>query len=387
MTEQPPVQSGGYPLPPPPGGSQSPSPGAVWPPPPGQPVDDLPTEAYASWIRRVGAFIIDQIVYLTFVVILGLGGGLIVGAAGGSSRLEGIVQLILTLVVLVFLIWNWGYRQGTTGSTIGKSVLKFKVVDERDGQPIGFGLSIVRYFAHFIDSIIFGIGYLLPLFTAKRQTIADMIMSTVCLPNEPPLARRNRTPRPRIRISVGVVVLAIAAILTVLACLTSTSHWVCTGSGPYPDCGPRVSVGPISYGAAGNFVDPYVLAAFVPPLWTAGILILRRYYMATYALVPIAGIVAIIIFAQGRYDWGWERNYFAFLACVFVTTAVCVLIARGITRSVAARQAEAAAYRERKAAREQRLTPTLPPPGWYPDPGDARRQRHWDGRQWTEQCR
>ena len=387
MTEQPPVQSGGYPLPPPPGGSQSPSPGAVWPPPPGQPVDDLPTEAYASWIRRVGAFIIDQIVYLTFVVILGLGGGLIVGAAGGSSRLEDIVQLILTLVVLVFLIWNWGYRQGTTGSTIGKSVLKFKVVDERDGQPIGFGLSIVRYFAHFIDSIIFGIGYLLPLFTAKRQTIADMIMSTVCLPNEPPLARRNRTPRPRIRISVGVVVLAIAAILTVLACLTSTSHWVCTGSGPYPDCGPRVSVGPISYGAAVNFVDPYVLAAFVPPLWTAGILILRRYYMATYALVPIAGIVAIIIFAQGRYDWGWERNYFAFLACVFVTTAVCVLIARGITRSVAARQAEAAAYRERKAAREQRLTPTLPPPGWYPDPGDARRQRHWDGRQWTEQCR
>jgi uncharacterized RDD family membrane protein YckC len=387
MTEQPPAQSGGYPLPPPPGGSQSPSPGAVWPPPLGQPVDDLPTEAYASWIRRVGAFIIDQIVYLTLVVILGLGGGLIVGAAGGSSRLEGIVQSILTLVVLVFLIWNWGYRQGTTGSTIGKSVLKFKVVDERTGQPIGFGLSIVRYFAHFIDSIIFGIGYLLPLFTAKRQTIADMIMSTVCLPDEPPLARRNRTPRPRIRMSVGVVVLAIAAILTVLACLTSTSRWVCTGSGPYPDCGPRVSVGPISYGAAGNFVDPYVLAAFVPPLWTAGILILRRYYRATYALVPIAGIVAIMIFAQGRYDWGWERNYFAFLACVFVTTAVCVLIARGITRSVAARQAEAAAYRERKAAREQRLTPTLPPPGWYPDPGDARRQRHWDGRQWTEQWR
>jgi hypothetical protein len=113
---------------------------------------------------------------------------------------------------------------------------------------------------------------------------------------------------------------------------------------------------------------------------------LRRYHGWTYALVPIAGIVAIIIFAQGRYDWGWENNYFAFLADVFATTALCALIARGITRSVAERQAEAAAYRERKAARQQRLTPTLPPPGWYPDPaGDPRRQRHWDGRQWTEQ--
>src|SRR5271157_3472044 len=151
MTEQPPVQSGSYPPPPPPGGSQSPTPGAVWPPPPGQPVDDLPTEAYASWIRRVGAFIIDQIVYLTLVAILGLGGGLIIGAVGGSSRLEGIVQAILTLVILAYLIWNWGYRQGAIGSTIGMSVLKFKVVSERTGQPIGFGLSIVRYFAHCID--------------------------------------------------------------------------------------------------------------------------------------------------------------------------------------------------------------------------------------------
>ena len=395
MTEQPPVQSGSYPPPPPPGGSQSPTPGAVWPPHPGQPVDDLSTEAYASWIRRVGAFIIDQLVYLILVAILGLGGGLIIGAAGGSSRLEGIVRSILTLVILAYLMWNWGYRQGTTGSTIGKSVLKFKVVSEQTGQPIGFGLSIVRYFAHFIDSITFGIGYLLPLLTAKRQTIADMIMSTVCLPNEPPPAPRSRTPRPRIRMAVGVVVLAIAAILTVLAYLATTSHWVCTSGGLYPHCGPQGEVdhdyekwvGPIGYGAYG-FSEPHTQAALVPPLWTAGILILRRYYGATYLLVPIAGIVSFGIFNQGRYDWGWYNNYFAFLACVFVTTAVCVLIARGITRSVAARQEEAAYFRERKAARQQRLAPTSPPPGWYPDPGgDARRQRHWDGRQWTEQWR
>jgi uncharacterized RDD family membrane protein YckC len=323
---------------------QPPSLGAVWPPPPGQPVDALPTEAYASWIRRVGAFLIDQIVYLTLVVILGLGGGLIVGAAGGSSRLEGIVRSILILVVLAFLIWNWGYRQGRTGSSIGKSVLKFKVVSESTGEPIGFGLSIVRYFAHFVDYIICNIGYLLPLFTAKRQTIADMIMGTVCLPNEAPSARRSRTPRPRIRMALGVGVLAIAAVLTVLAYLATRSHWVCTTGGSWPDCGPQGEddwnyqkwVGPIGYGAYG-FSEPHTQTFLATALWTAGILILRRYNGWTYGLVPIAAIVAFAIFSHGRYDWGWYNNYFAFLACVFVPTAVCVLIARGITRSVAAR--------------------------------------------------
>jgi uncharacterized RDD family membrane protein YckC len=149
-------------------------------------IGTLPTQAYTSWIRRVGAFIIDQILYLILAVIVDAGGGLIVAAAGGSSRLDRIVDSIIYLAVVAYLIWNWGYRQGKTGSTIGKSVLKFKVVDQRDGQPIGFRLSIVRYFAHFFDSIILNIGYLLPLFTAKRQTIADMIMGTVCLPIEPP---------------------------------------------------------------------------------------------------------------------------------------------------------------------------------------------------------
>ena len=128
-------------------------------------------------------------------------------------------------------------------------MLKFKVVSERDGEPIGFGLSIVRYFAHFLDAIILGIGYLLPLLTAKRQTIADMIMDTVCLPDEPPSARRSRTPRPRIRMAVGVVVLATAAILTVLAYLATTSHWVCPSSRSYPDCDHDYEkwVGPIGY--------------------------------------------------------------------------------------------------------------------------------------------
>ncbi len=86
------------------------------------------------------------------------------------------------LAVLAYVVWNYGYRQGTTGSSIGKSIMKFKVVSEKTGQPIGFGMSIVRQIAHIVDGIICYIGYLFPLWDQKRQTLADKIMTTVCLP-------------------------------------------------------------------------------------------------------------------------------------------------------------------------------------------------------------
>ena len=91
-------------------------------------------------------------------------------------------MVLFGLAAALFGLWNYGYRQGKTGSSIGKSVMKFKVVSEKTGQPIGFGMSVLRQIAHVVDSLFCNIGYLFPLFDAKRQTIADKIMSTVCLP-------------------------------------------------------------------------------------------------------------------------------------------------------------------------------------------------------------
>ena len=45
--------------------------------------------------------------------------------------------------------------------------MKFKVVSENTGQPIGFGLSIVRQIAHIVDTIICYIGYLFPLWDCQ----------------------------------------------------------------------------------------------------------------------------------------------------------------------------------------------------------------------------
>ncbi|OMC21508.1 MULTISPECIES: RDD family protein [unclassified Mycobacterium] len=193
-----------YPPPPPPpgGGSYPPPPppsGAVAPPPPGPVIRTLPTEAYTPWLTRVLAFIIDVIPY---AVVVGIGTVIMIATqqtscvtditqydvnqycASQPSMIGQLVQWLAHLAGLAYLLWNYGYRQGTTGSSLGKSVMKVKVVSEVTGQPLGFGLSIVRQLAHFVDAIICYIGFLFPLWDAKRQTLADKIMTTVVLPIE-----------------------------------------------------------------------------------------------------------------------------------------------------------------------------------------------------------
>jgi uncharacterized RDD family membrane protein YckC len=185
------------PPPPPPPGNYPPPPPGNYPPPPPPGAGVLPKEAYTPWIKRVGAYIIDVI---PIAILSGIGQGLMVATGENNctsssvdnsygvyctsqpSALGSILSLVFGLAGLAFWLWNSGYRQGTTGSSIGKSVLKFKVISEKTGQPIGFGLSVVRQIAHVVDAIICYIGFLFPLWDAKRQTLADKIMTTICVP-------------------------------------------------------------------------------------------------------------------------------------------------------------------------------------------------------------
>lgn len=186
MTQYPPPPPGSYPPPPPPG--------AYYPPP--QWV--LPTAAYTPWGKRMLAGIIDWApIWLVFIVPMA---GVIItdgwecfdamyGSSTGvctsrESSLWIVVQALGFLACVPYFFWNFCYRQGKSGQSIGKSVMKFKVISEKTWQPIGFWLSLVRQIAHYIDQLICYVGYLFPLWDDKRQTIADKLMSTVCVPLE-----------------------------------------------------------------------------------------------------------------------------------------------------------------------------------------------------------
>jgi uncharacterized RDD family membrane protein YckC len=211
MTDQPPPPPGNYPPPPPPAGNYPPPPpphGGGFPPqqgggfpPPAAPGGALPKEAYTPWATRVLAYIID---YIPVAIIEGIGWLLLMGTretacvtdtseydmgefcATGASTVGQVSIALTALIALAYVIWNLGYRQGTTGSSIGKSIMKFKIVSEKTGQPIGFGMSVVRELIYLVFAglcgIIWLIAVLFPLWDVKRQTLVDKIVSTIAVP-------------------------------------------------------------------------------------------------------------------------------------------------------------------------------------------------------------
>ena len=70
-----------------------------------------------------------------------------------------------------------GHLDGVTGQTPGKAIQGIRVVNVQ-GDLIGSGPGMARKVAHIVDSILCGLGWLLPIADSKRQTIADKIMST-----------------------------------------------------------------------------------------------------------------------------------------------------------------------------------------------------------------
>jgi uncharacterized RDD family membrane protein YckC len=84
------------------------------------------------------------------------------------------------LAGLGWVLYN-AYLTGQTGQSIGKKIAGVKIVSEQTGLPIGGGLGIARYFAHILDAVACGIGWLWPLWDAKKQTFADKVMKTVAV--------------------------------------------------------------------------------------------------------------------------------------------------------------------------------------------------------------
>jgi uncharacterized RDD family membrane protein YckC len=160
------------------------------PGPYGQQPDPFATSGYASWISRVAAALIDGLLAAVAGLPAWIGYGILIANSTTTTDANGVTHthvsggagaaiLILIGVVtyLAFWIWNVCIKQGRTGATIGKGVLAIRLINY-EGRPIGGGLSFVRQLAHILDGICY-IGYLWPLWDARKQTFADKIMGTV----------------------------------------------------------------------------------------------------------------------------------------------------------------------------------------------------------------
>jgi uncharacterized RDD family membrane protein YckC len=125
--------------------------------------------SYATFGQRVLALLIDSFllfVYMLFFVFVFLSDSY---NSEGSASLWGFI---------FGLAYKAGMESSTIQGTLGKKAMGIKVVDLQ-GNRISFLRSLGRFFGTYLSGIILCIGYLMPLFTEKRQTLHDMIASTI----------------------------------------------------------------------------------------------------------------------------------------------------------------------------------------------------------------
>ncbi|MFF0548007.1 RDD family protein [Streptomyces sp. NPDC004311] len=179
----------GYPQQPPQGAApqygypqqQTPPPAYGAYPPPGMPGMGMPTgmPPLAHWGLRAGGYLLDMLIIAgPMYALIGIGAA----ASGGESgdSVAGILSLVGMLYAVGMFFYQL-YREGTTGQTIGKKVVGISVRREADGGVLGFGMAFVRKLAHILDGLPCYIGWLWPLWDAKKQTFADKVCSTVVI--------------------------------------------------------------------------------------------------------------------------------------------------------------------------------------------------------------
>lgn len=124
--------------------------------------DSLPIDAsrgYASPGARIAAALIDGLIIAIPAIVLNL----IVPVIGG---------------LLVGWIYSAKMHSGPRQATFGRSAMGIIMTDEQ-GRRVTFGKASGQYFSTIISGLILGIGYLMILFTAKKQGLHDMLAGTL----------------------------------------------------------------------------------------------------------------------------------------------------------------------------------------------------------------
>ena len=137
---------------------------------------------YAEFFPRVGAYMLDAIFIGVIGMILQFGLAIVFGVVSrGNEGMIAIGSLLGSLVNFgVTLVYFVGYETSAKQGTWGKQIVGIKVTDMK-GQRITTGQAVGRFFAKIISGLTCGIGYMMPLFTDKKQTLHDLICGCLAL--------------------------------------------------------------------------------------------------------------------------------------------------------------------------------------------------------------
>lgn len=90
---------------------------------------------------------------------------------------------VIGAIVLSFLYYPV-FNSSFLMATPGKAMMGLAVTDE-NGNRLSFKAALIRITCSFFSAAFAGVGYLISLFTAKRQTFHDMIAGSVVILKTP----------------------------------------------------------------------------------------------------------------------------------------------------------------------------------------------------------
>ncbi len=134
----------------------------------------VPVPGYAEFSDRFIAVFIDNLVLIPVMVLMRL----TLGAWAGTATATG---LSLIAVIVVDWLYEACFLCSDQQATFGKMLFLIRVTDT-SGQRLTFGRATIRHFARRLFSdFTFEIGYLMALFTRRKQALHDMVAGTLVI--------------------------------------------------------------------------------------------------------------------------------------------------------------------------------------------------------------
>jgi uncharacterized RDD family membrane protein YckC len=148
--------------------------------------DPSSTAAPADRGTRLGAAILDSVIFMLMVYVPVAFAGLVGGstaAASGDGRPEAMIVGGVVLAIVGFIVWCWLTIMYVrrNGQSIAKKLLSIKVV-RTDGSPVSMGRLIwLRNVLNAVISIIplYGVIDALFIFGDSRQCLHDKLAGTI----------------------------------------------------------------------------------------------------------------------------------------------------------------------------------------------------------------
>lgn len=140
---------------------------------------------YGGFWRRVAAGLIDILVQGVLIILVTITLGEAWLATFGDSYEYETGMYLLVFLAPVLITWVYAiFFETDEGATPGKRILGIKVCLQDGGRPGVLRLT-ARWFLHALSAAILGIGFIMPLWTKKKQTLHDMLTGMLVIRKDP----------------------------------------------------------------------------------------------------------------------------------------------------------------------------------------------------------